>query len=89
MQNPMKNPQPLYVLLPVPFEALEDAGIGVGDLMQFTVADGRLIMERVDPKEADLVCDGDCESCPLHTVDCDGDCENCPCNKNCDESEVF
>ena len=36
----------------------------------------------------DIVCDGDCESCPIADMDCDGDCEDCPCCDNCDESEA-
>ncbi len=37
---------------------------------------------------SDVVCDGDCENCPISEIDCDGDCQNCPCYKGCDESEV-
>lgn len=89
MQNPISDQTPMFVLLPVPFEALEEADIGIGDLLQFTATDGKLIMERVNPQEVNFVCDGDCDNCPVSETDCNGDCADCPCNDTCDESEVF
>ena len=41
-----------------------------------------------DNEDEDIVCDGDCENCPIADMDCDGDCEDCPCSDNCDESEA-
>ena len=41
MQNQMKN-QPLFALVPVPYEALVDAGIEIGDPLQFTVEEGKI-----------------------------------------------
>lgn len=35
----------------------------------------------------EIVCDGDCENCPVNETECDGNCEECPCYKNCEEEE--
>lgn len=40
MQNQMKSQPPLFALVPVPYEALVDAGIEIGDPLQFTVEKG-------------------------------------------------
>lgn len=74
------------LLLPVPMELLEEIGLGELDVMQMSVAEGRLIIEKAD--SADYECDGDCENCPFAELDCDGDCAHCPCCRDCDESEV-
>lgn len=89
MQNSMNNPKALFTLLCVPQEALDDANIKSGDIIQFTTDKGRLIIERVNPSETDFVCSGDCEHCPLFLLDCGNDCVNCPCREICDESEAF
>ena len=88
MQNQMKS-QPLFALVPVPYEALVDAGIEIGDPLQFTVEDGKVTMEKISPEDMDFVCDGNCEGCPMLLLDCTGECAVCPCNNCCDESEVF
>ena len=49
MQNQMKN-QPLFALVPVPYEALVDAGIEIGDPLQFTVEKGKVTMEKSLPR---------------------------------------
>ena len=59
MQNQMKN-QPLFALVPVPYEALVDAGIEIGDPLQFTVEEGKVTMEKIFPEDMDFVCDGNC-----------------------------
>ena len=47
-------------------------------------ADGhKIVIENIDDPK-DIVCDGDCENCPIADIDCDGDCEDCPCSDNCD-----
>lgn len=48
---------------------------------------GKIVIENIDDPK-DIVCDGDCENCPVADIDCDGDCEDCPCSDNCDESEA-
>ena len=88
MQNQMKS-QPLFALVPVPYEALVDAGIEIGDPLQFTVKEGKVTMEKISPEDMDFVCDGNCEGCPMLLLDCTGECAVCPCNDFCDESEVF
>ena len=57
MQNQMKN-QPLFALVPVPYEALVDAGIEIGDPLQFTVEKGKVTMEKISPEDMNFVCDG-------------------------------
>lgn len=64
------------ILLPPPEAAelkeirlrIAEAGIDVDESLQFTAADGRVTMENVPPDEAEIVCDGDCERCPLHLL---------------------
>lgn len=75
-----------YILFAVPAELLLEAGIFEGDPLQMYVDGNKLIIENVDEEIKDIVCDGDCENCPVSQIECDEDCENCPCN--CDESEV-
>jgi hypothetical protein len=36
----------------------------------------------------DVVCDGNCDSCPIQDTDCDEDCDHCPCKDYCDDCEV-
>ena len=75
------------VMLAVPAELLLEVGICEGDPMQIYAEDGRLVIENLnDPGE--VVCDGDCENCPINEIDCDGNCAACPCCEGCDESEV-
>ena len=89
MQNQIKSQPPLFALVPVPYEALVDAGIEIGDPLQFTVEEGKITMEHISMDETDFVCDGNCEKCPMTLLDCTGECAACPCNQNCDESEAF
>ena len=86
MQNQMKN-QPLFALVPVPYEALVDAGIEIGDPLQFTVEEGKITMERLVPEEIEIVCSGNCQDCPMLLLDCIGGCEACLCKNNCERSE--
>lgn len=89
MQNQMTHQPPLFALVPVPYEALVDAGIEIGEPLQFAVEEGKITMEHISTKEVDFVCDGNCDECPMILLDCTGECADCPCNKICDESEVF
>lgn len=88
MQNQMKNQQPLFALVPVPYEALVDAGIEIGDPLQFTVEEGKITMERLVPEDIEIVCNCNCQDCPMLLLDCIGGCEACPCKNNCERSEV-
>ena len=72
-----------YAFLSVPVEALEDAGISGGSLLEITAEENKLIIRTVTDM-LDFVCDGDCENCPVNSTDCDGDCENCPCEDHCE-----
>ena len=78
MQNQMKKQPPLFALVPVPYEAIVDADIEIGDPLQFLVEEGRITMEQIVPSDADLVCDGNCSECPLSLPDGLSCCEAQP-----------
>lgn len=75
-----------FVLISVPKEALEDAGIVDGSVLQIYADGNKLVIEKlIDTGE--IVCDGDCDNCPVNETECDGNCEEYPCYKNCEEEE--
>lgn len=75
-----------FVLMSVPKEALEDAGIVDGSVLQIYADGNKLVIEKlIDTGE--IVCDGDCDNCPVNETECDGNCEECPCHINCEEEE--
>ncbi len=82
-----------FVLISVPKEALEDAGIVDGSVLQIYVDGNKLVIEKlIDTGE--IVCDGDCDNCPVNETECDGDCDNCPvneteCDGNCEECPCY
>lgn len=84
MQNKKLNE---FTLISVPKEALEDAGIVDGSVLQIYADGNRLVIERLTDT-GEIVCDGDCENCPVNETDCDENCEECPCYKNCEEEEI-
>ena len=73
------------ILFPIPRELLEEIGLSEMDVIQMSVSDNKLIIEKADT--GGFICDGDCEHCPLAELDCDGDCKDCPCSGSCDEGE--
>lgn len=75
-----------FVLISVPKEALEDAGIVDGSVLQIYADENRLVIERLTDT-GEIVCDGDCDNCPVNETECDGNCEECPCYKSCEEEE--
>lgn len=66
-----------FVLMTVPVEAIEESGILNGGLIQITAEKGRLILEAVSVEDEEIVCDGECEDCPVYEAEGD----NCP-NRN-------
>lgn len=70
MQNQTMNG---YILLPVPVELMEEAGIKPYSLIQFYVTEGKLMAEVVKDTE---------------NFACDRDCLNCPCEEECEKREV-
>ena len=75
-----------FVLISVPKEALEDAGIVDGSVLQIYADGNNLVIEKlIDTGE--IVCDGDCDNCPVNETESDGHCSACPCYKNCEEEE--
>jgi hypothetical protein len=85
MQN--KKIKTEIIMLPVPAELFLEAGMFEGDPLQMYADGHKIVIENIDDPK-DIVCDGDCENCPIADMDCDGDCEDCPCSDNCDESEA-
>ena len=75
-----------FVLISVPKAVLEDAGIVDGSVLQIYADGNRLVIERLTDT-GEVVCDGDCDNCPVNETECDGNCEECPCYKNCEEEE--
>ena len=75
-----------FVLISVPKEALEDADIVDGSVLQIYADGNRLVIERLTDT-GEVVCDGDCDNCPVNETECDENCEECPCYKNCEEEE--
>ena len=55
-----------FVLMTVPVEAVEESGILNGGLIQITAEEGRLILETVSVEDEEIVCDGECEDCPVY-----------------------
>ena len=83
MQNKKVNE---FTLISVPKEALEDAGIVDGSVWQIYADGNKLVIEKlIDTGE--IVCDGDCDNCPVNEIECDENCIECPCYKNCEEEE--
>ena len=80
MQN--KKIKTEIIMLPVPAELFLEAGMFEGDPLQMYTDGHKIVIENIDDPE-DIVCDGDCEICPIAGMDCDGDCEDCPCSDNC------
>ena len=74
-----------YVLFAVPANLLLEAGIFEGDSIAMRTEGNKLIIENYDEE---ILCDGDCDNCPMSSMDCDGECGDCPCSESCDESEV-
>ena len=75
-----------FVLISIPKEVLEDAGIVDGSVLQIYADGNKLVIEKlIDTGE--IVCDGDCDNCPVNETECDGNREECPCYKNCEEEE--
>lgn len=64
-----------FVLMTVPVEAVEESGILNGGLIQITAEEGRLVFEAVTVDDEDIVCDGECEDCPVYETEGD-DCPN-------------
>lgn len=52
------------VLVAVPAHVLAEAEISENDVIQFRVAEGKVMIEKLDSAD-DFVCDHDCEHCPL------------------------
>ena len=75
------------VLLQISAEDLKESGIDLFGVIQITAEQGRITIENADTKNA-LVCDDNCNDCPIIESDCDEDCNNCPCRFVCEESEV-
>ena len=76
------------VWVSIPIEVLAKANLQEGGVFQIYASQGRVILENVQESEG-IICDGDCNTCPMSEVDCDGMCRQCPCNGVCEESEAY
>jgi hypothetical protein len=84
MQN--KTVKNEFGVLPVPTEVLCEAGITPYMVIQYSVVNGKLIVEPADTE--DYSCDGDCEDCPLYdeeTDECCADGDGDTIENDCDE----
>ena len=63
-----------FVLISVPKDVLEDAGIVDGSVLQIYADGNRLVIERLTDT-GEVVCDGGCDNCPVNETECDGNCE--------------
>ena len=89
MQKMTKQP-PLFALVPVPYEALIDAGIDICEPLQFAVEDGRITMEPISPQEEiDYFCENARRDCPRICCDRLSSHGTCPIHNNNDENEVY
>lgn len=59
------------VLFPIPTDLLEEVGLDEMAVIQMSVANNKLIIEKAD----------------TDSFICDGDCKDCPCSGSCDEGE--
>lgn len=75
-----------FTLISIPREVLEEVGINASSVLQIYADGKKIVIERLTDT-VEIVCDGDCENCPINETDCDGNCEDCPCYKNCEEEE--
>ena len=75
-----------FTLISIPREVLEEVGITASSVLQIYADGKKLVIERLTDT-GEIVCDGDCENCPINETDCDENCEECPCYKNCKEEE--
>lgn len=64
-----------FALMTVPVEVIEESGILNGGLIQITAEEGRLVLETVRVEGEEIVCDGECEECPVYETEGD-DCPN-------------
>ncbi|MDY4187190.1 MAG: AbrB/MazE/SpoVT family DNA-binding domain-containing protein [Candidatus Borkfalkiaceae bacterium] len=70
MQNKKVNE---FTLISVPKDVLEDAGIVDGSVLQIYADGNRLVIERLTDT-GEIVCDGDCDNCPVNETECDENC---------------
>lgn len=62
------------ILLSIPVEMFEEAGIGKDELIQITAEKGKIIISNESDVD-NFVCDGDCASCPVGELGCEACCE--------------
>ncbi len=84
----MKHP-PLFVLVPVPYEAIVDSEIDLDEPLQFTVENGKITMEELEDDEINFVCDGHCGSCPMIFLATNEDCRKDIYHDDCRKREVL
>lgn len=58
------------VLLQISAEDIKESGIDLCGVIQITAEQGKITIENADTSNA-LVCDGNCDDCPILETDCD------------------
>ena len=58
------------ILMAVPAHVLAEAEISENDVIQFSAADGKVVIEKLDSAD-NFVCDHNCEHCPLSEYPCE------------------
>lgn len=69
-----------HVFISMPIGALADAGIGPDDVIEIYVDDNKVIMQKADLDDT-IICDEDCEHCPLRMLDCNDNDSKEPAEK--------
>lgn len=76
------------ILISIPADFLNEAGIGENDIIQITAEEGRIIITRADDTE-DFVCDRNCANCPVGDLGCDECCEEDFLDEAFDEGDDY
>ena len=61
-----------HVLMSIPVGALADAGIAPDDVIEIYVDDNKVVLQKAE-LDGTVVCDEDCEHCPLRLLECEND----------------
>lgn len=59
------------------------------DTVYEVYVEGDKIVVKVLTDPGNVVCDGNCDDCPIQDTDCDEDCAHCPCKDHCEDCEVL
>lgn len=83
----MKRRKTSILMIAVPTWLFSEAGISATDPLVLYADKGNIVI--ANEETDDYICGGDCENCPVSSMDCSGDCEVCPCIDLCEDAEVI